>query len=96
MSSRTSTGWASLLLVACLLAVGFHFVGESLTAAQAGLPAARAGQGLHPEHDLAGDQFVLSAFVGLSGESGRLWGPPPLLRSAGLASFTPPTPPPDL
>ena len=96
MSSRTSPAWASLLLVACLLSVGIHFVGESLTAAQAGLPAARAGQGLHLEHDLAGDQFVLSASVGLSGESGRLWGPPPLLLAAGLASFSPPTPPPDV
>ena len=96
MSSRTSPGWASLLLVVCLVAVGFHFFGESLAAARPSLPAARAGQGLHPEHDLAGDQFVLSASVGLCGESGRLWGPPPLLLAAGPTSFTPPTPPPDL
>ena len=96
MFSRTSPGWAGLLLVACLLAVGFHFVGESLTAAQASLPAAIAWQGLHLEHDLAGDQFVLSASVGLGSESSRLWGPPPLLLAAGLASFTPPTPPPDV
>jgi hypothetical protein len=96
MSSRTSPGRPSLLLVACLVAVGFHFFGESLTAARPSLPAARAGQGLHPEHDLAGDQFVLAAYVGLCGESGSLWGPPPLLLAAGLASFAPPTPPPDL
>ena len=96
MSSRTSPGWAGLLLVACLVAVSFHFIGESLTAARASPPAARAGQGLHPEHDLAGDQFVLSASVRLCGESGGLWGPPPLLLAAGLGSFTPPTPPPDL
>lgn len=96
MSSRTSPGWACLLLVVCLLAVGFHFFGESLTAARTGLPTARAGPALHPGHDLAGDQFVLSASVGLFDESGRLWGPPPLLRAGGLASFTPPTPPPDL
>jgi len=96
MSSRTSPGWAGLLLVACLLAVGFHYFGDSLTAAQAGPPAVMAGHALHPEHDLAGDQFVLSASAGLAGEPGRLWGPPPLLPAAGLASFTPPTPPPDV
>jgi hypothetical protein len=96
MSSRISPGWASLLLVACLVAVGFHFFGESLSAARPSLPTVKAGQGLHPEHDLAGDQFVLAAYVGLSGDSGRLWGPPPLLLAAGLGSFTPPTPPPDL
>jgi len=55
-----------------------------------------AGQALHPEHDLAADQFVLSASAGLAGEPGHLWGPPPLLPAAGLASFTPPTPPPDV
>ncbi|MBM3122593.1 MAG: hypothetical protein FJZ97_10490 [Chloroflexi bacterium] len=96
MSSRTSPGWACLVLVVCLLAVGSHFFGESLTAARADPPTARTGPGLHPGHDLAGDQFVLSASVGLFGESGRLWGPPPLLLTGGLASFTPPTPPPDL
>jgi hypothetical protein len=96
MSSRISPGWACLVLVVCLLAVGFHFFGESLTAARAGLPTSRAGQAFHPGHDLAGDQFVLSASVALFGESGRLWGPPPLILAGGLASFTPPTPPPDL
>jgi hypothetical protein len=96
MFSRTSAGWASLLLVACVVAVGFHVLGESLTAAHTNLPAVRSSPGLHPEHDLAGDQFVLSASAGLPRPSGSLWGAPPLLLAAGLASFSPPTPPPDL
>lgn len=96
MSSRISRGWTCLLLVVCLLAVGFHFVGESLTAARAGMPAATAGHRLHPGHDLAGDQFVLSASAGLVGDPGHLWGPSPLLPAAGLAGVRPPTPPPDI
>ncbi len=93
MSGRISSrpAWAVLLLVVCLVALGFHFVGESLTHA-----AAPAMDAPHPGYDLAEDQFVLTSAVAPSARSSSLWGAAPLLPSVGPASYTPPVPPPDL
>ena len=92
MSSRNSSqpAWAILLLVLCLLALGFHFVGESLTHT-----AAPAVDGCHSGYDLAEDQFVLTSAITPSARSCSLWGAAPILQSAGLDSLAPPAPPPD-
>ncbi len=89
---------ASLVLAICLVALCFHFVGESLgpEAGPAGSPAAAAARSPHPGHDLAEDQFVLSELCGLAVESGARWAAPPRLVSAGLARLAPPAPPPNL
>ncbi len=93
MSGRTSSRatWAVLLLVICLVALGFHFVGESLTHA-----TAPAMDSPHPGYDLAEDQFVLTSAIAPSAGSSSLWGAAPLLQSVGLASPPPPAPPPNL
>jgi len=93
MSGRNSSrpAWAVLLLVVCLVALGFHFVGESLTHA-----AAPAADSPHPGYDLAEDQFVLTAANAPSTGPNGLWGAAPLFQSVALASFAPPVPPPDL
>jgi hypothetical protein len=93
MSGRISSQptWAILLLVICLLALGFHFVGESLTHA-----AAPAADSPHPGYDLAEDQFVLTSAIAPSAGSNSLWGAAPLLQTVALASLAPPSPPPDL
>jgi hypothetical protein len=93
MSGRISSRptWAILLLVICLVALGFHFVGESLTHA-----AAPTADSLHPGYDLAEDQFVLTAAIAPSAGSSSLWGAAPLLQAVALASLAPPSPPPDL
>ena len=93
MYGRRSTRppWAVLLLVICLVALGFHFVGESLTRT-----AAPAVDSPHSGYDLAEDQFVVTAAVAASAGPSRLWGAAPLLQSLGLARYAPPVPPPDV
>jgi hypothetical protein len=88
-SSRPA--WAILMLILCLIALGFHFVGESLTHT-----AAPAMDTPHPSYDLAEDQFVLTSAITPSAGSSSLWGAAPLLQSAGLDRLAPPAPPPDL
>jgi hypothetical protein len=83
--------WVVLLLAMCLLAVGFHFLGECFTHA-----AASPLDSPHPGYDLAEDQFVLTSAAAPSAASGGLWGVSPLLQSVGLASLAPPVPPPDI
>jgi hypothetical protein len=93
MSVRPSSrlGGVVLLLAVCLLAVGFHFLGECFTHA-----AASPLESPHPGYDLAEDQFVLASAVAPSAACGGLWGVSPLLHSVDLASYAPPVPPPDL
>jgi hypothetical protein len=93
MSGRNSSRpvWAVLLLIICLVALGFHFVGESLTHT-----AAPAVDSPHPGYDLAEDQFVLTSTITPSARSSSLWGAAPLLQSVGLASLAPSAPPPNL
>lgn len=80
-----------LLLALCVLAVGFHFLGECLTHA-----TASALDSPHPGYDLAEDEFVLNSAAAPSAASGGDWGASPLLQPVGLASLAPPVPPPDL
>jgi hypothetical protein len=82
---------AALLLALCLVAVGFHFLGECVTHA-----APSPLDSPHPGYDLAEDQFVLASALAPSAEPGSLWGASPLLLPMGLASLPPPVPPPDL
>lgn len=98
MSRRSSANLplAEVLLVICLVSLGFHLVAESLDAAPARLCAATAADNPYPEHDLADDQFILTTADGPSAESCGPWGASPLLLFMGLPELSPPVPPPDL
>jgi len=92
MSGKSShrAGWGVLLLAVGLLALGSHFVGECVIHT-----VAPASDGLHPEYDLAEDQFILNGAFAPTVDPGGLWGAAPLLQSMQLASLAPPAPPPD-
>jgi hypothetical protein len=91
VSRRRRPTAAFLLLAMCLLAVGFHFLGECITHAKAS-----PMESPHPAYDLMEDQFVLGSSITPSARAGDVWGASPVLQSMGLASLGPPVPPPDL
>ncbi len=99
MSSRSDRGprRPALVLAMCALALGLHFVGESLAVdiAPASPLTTSASPSADPGHDLAEDQFVLSSPLALPVESGSPWIRPTRPPSAGLTRLAPPAPPPN-
>jgi hypothetical protein len=90
--------WTVRVLAVCLLALGFHFVGESLALATtpSQLLVAAPGQSPHPGHDVTEDHFVMTAVDRLSVEPGFLWDRPAPLVEVYLIHLAPPVPPPNL